>query len=144
MSVLEAQNLAKSYKGRNVIVDVSISVQAGQVVGLLGPNGAGKTTCFYMIAGIVKPDRGRVFINNKEISRMPMHKRAKAGLGYLPQEASVFRKLSVTENIYAILETRRELNHQARKQKLEPRSATKLERESPGSPQTTEKRTKKT
>lgn len=118
MSVLEAQHLAKSYKGRNVIVDVSLTVGAGEVVGLLGPNGAGKTTCFYMIAGIVKPDRGRVFIDSKEISMMPMHKRAKAGLGYLPQEASVFRKLSVTENISAILETRRELNKAQRNQKL--------------------------
>lgn len=118
MSVLEAQHLAKSYKGRNVIVDVSLSVEAGEVVGLLGPNGAGKTTCFYMIAGIVKPDGGRVFINGSEITRLPMHKRAKSGLGYLPQEASVFRKLSVTENIYAILETRKDLSKIDRKKKL--------------------------
>lgn len=119
MSTLEAHNLAKSYKGRNVIVDVSLSVEAGEVVGLLGPNGAGKTTCFYMIAGIVKPDNGRVFIDQREISRLPMHKRAKSGLGYLPQEASVFRKLTVSENITAILETRRDLNKQQRNIKLE-------------------------
>jgi len=118
MSVLEAKHLAKSYKGRNVIVDVSLAVEAGEVVGLLGPNGAGKTTCFYMIAGIVKPNGGQVFINGSEITRLPMHKRAKAGLGYLPQEASVFRKLTVTENIHAILETRKDLSKAERKQKL--------------------------
>ncbi len=118
MSVLQAHNLAKSYKGRNVIVDVSIEVGAGEVVGLLGPNGAGKTTCFYMIAGIVKPDHGKVFIDNVEISRLPMHRRAKSGLGYLPQEASVFRKLTVIENISAILETRKELNRSERREKL--------------------------
>jgi len=117
--VLEAHNLAKSYKGRKVIVDVSVSVDAGQVVGLLGPNGAGKTTCFYMIAGIVKPDHGKVFIDNVEISRLPMHKRAQTGLGYLPQDASVFRKLTVAENINAILETRKALKKADRKQQLE-------------------------
>ena len=108
--MLEANNLAKSYKGRKVIVDVSVSVEAGQVVGLLGPNGAGKTTCFYMIAGIVKPDHGKVFIDSVEISRLAMHKRAQTGLGYLPQDASVFRKLTVSENIMAILETRKSLS----------------------------------
>lgn len=118
-ATLEAKHLAKSYKGRNVIIDVSLSVHAGQIVGLLGPNGAGKTTCFYMIAGIVQPDRGTVYINNREISRLPMHKRAKAGLGYLPQEASVFRKLTVNENILAILETRKDLDRKQRRQKLE-------------------------
>lgn len=117
--MLEAHNLAKSYKGRKVIVDVSVSVDAGQVVGLLGPNGAGKTTCFYMIAGIVKPDHGKVFIDNVEISRLPMHKRAQTGLGYLPQDASVFRKLTVAENINAILETRKALKKADRKQQLE-------------------------
>ncbi|WP_096085255.1 LPS export ABC transporter ATP-binding protein [Agaribacterium haliotis] len=119
MAILEAQHLAKSYKGRSVIVDVSMQVEAGQVVGLLGPNGAGKTTCFYMIAGIVKPDKGQVFIDGREITRLPMHKRAHAGLGYLPQEASVFRKLSVTDNINAILETRSDLNKQQRTEKLQ-------------------------
>lgn len=117
MPVLNAHNLAKSYKGRNVILDVSLQVRAGEVVGLLGPNGAGKTTCFYMIAGIVKPDKGKVFIDDIDISRLPMHKRAKAGLGYLPQEASVFRKLTVTENINAILETRRDLSRAKRQAK---------------------------
>lgn len=118
MSTLEAQNLAKSYKGRNVIIDVSLTVGAGEVVGLLGPNGAGKTTCFYMIAGIVTPDKGKVHIDDLEISRLPMHKRAKAGLGYLPQEASVFRKLTVSDNINAILETRSELSKAERQEKL--------------------------
>lgn len=117
--MLEAHNLAKSYKGRKVIVDVSLSVEPGQVVGLLGPNGAGKTTCFYMIAGIVKPDHGKVFIDKREISRLPMHKRAQSGLGYLPQDASVFRKLTVTENINAILETRKALSKVDRQQQLE-------------------------
>lgn len=117
--MLEALNLAKSYKGRRVVIDVSLSVEPGQIVGLLGPNGAGKTTCFYMIAGIIKADRGRVIINGKDVSRMPIHGRARAGLGYLPQEASVFRKLSVADNILAILETRPELNRQARKNLLE-------------------------
>ncbi len=116
---LEALNLAKSYKGRPVVIDVSIEVEPGQIVGLLGPNGAGKTTCFYMIAGIIKADRGRILINQKDVSRTPIHGRARAGLGYLPQEASVFRKLSVADNIMAILETRTELKRKQRKQLLE-------------------------
>lgn len=119
MPELFANNLAKSYKGRAVIVDVSLNIQSGQVVGLLGPNGAGKTTCFYMIAGIIRPDQGKVFIDDKELTRLPMHKRARAGLGYLPQEASVFRKLTVADNIMAILETRSELNRAARNEKME-------------------------
>lgn len=119
MPRLEAQNLAKAYKGRSVIVDVSLSVNSGEIVGLLGPNGAGKTTCFYMIAGIVKPDKGRVFIDDKDLSRMPLHKRARYGLGYLPQEASVFRKLTVSENIRAILETRKGMNRSQRQEKLD-------------------------
>jgi lipopolysaccharide export system ATP-binding protein len=119
MPCLEAQHLAKAYKGRNVIVDVSLSVNSGEIVGLLGPNGAGKTTCFYMIAGIVKPDKGKVFIDQTDLSRMPMHKRARNGLGYLPQEASVFRKLTVSENIRSILETRKDLNRRARQEKLD-------------------------
>lgn len=116
---LEALNLAKSYKSRQVVIDVSLSVEPGQIVGLLGPNGAGKTTCFYMIAGIIKADKGRIFINGKDVSRMPMHGRARAGLGYLPQEASVFRKLSVADNILAILETRTELDRKQRRVLLE-------------------------
>lgn len=115
MSRLEAKHLAKSYKGRQVVIDVSLSVEHGQVVGLLGPNGAGKTTCFYMIAGIVRADRGQVFINEEDVTRQPMHGRARRGLGYLPQEASVFRKLSVTDNILAILETRKGLSRKERK-----------------------------
>jgi lipopolysaccharide export system ATP-binding protein len=115
MPRLYAENLAKRYKGREVVADVSVEVSSGEVVGLLGPNGAGKTTCFYMIAGLIKPLRGRVFIDGKDITRYAMHDRAKAGIGYLPQEASVFRKLSVMDNILAILETRPRLN---RKQRL--------------------------
>ncbi|VUD59961.1 Lipopolysaccharide export system ATP-binding protein LptB [Thalassocella blandensis] len=114
MARLEAQHLAKSYKGRQVVIDVSMAVDNGQVVGLLGPNGAGKTTCFYMIAGIVKADRGKVFMNGEDVTRQPMHGRARKGLGYLPQEASVFRKLTVSDNIMAILETRKELKRSDR------------------------------
>ncbi len=114
MANLEAQHLAKSYKGRQVVIDVSLRVEEGQIVGLLGPNGAGKTTCFYMIAGIVRADRGQVFIDGEDVTRQPMHGRARRGLGYLPQEASVFRKLTVRENILAILETRQELDREAR------------------------------
>lgn len=119
MPQLSAKHLAKSYKGRKVVIDVSISVDSGQIVGLLGPNGAGKTTCFYMIAGIVKADRGDIHIGDKRITHLPMHERARAGLGYLPQEASVFRKLSVADNIMAILETRKDLNRQQRRDTME-------------------------
>ncbi len=119
MSVLKAQHLAKSYKRRQVVVDVSMEVNSGQIVGLLGPNGAGKTTCFYMIAGLVPADEGRVFIDDRDLTRLPIHGRARAGIGYLPQEASVFRKLSVSDNILAILETRRDLNRQQRLERLE-------------------------
>lgn len=114
MSRLQALNLAKSYKGRKVVIDVSLAVERGQIVGLLGPNGAGKTTCFYMIAGIVKSERGKVLINDEDVTRLPMHGRARRGLGYLPQEASVFRKLSVSDNILAILQTRKELSREQR------------------------------
>ncbi len=116
---LQALNLAKSYKKRQVVIDVSIEVEAAQIVGLLGPNGAGKTTCFYMIAGLVKADKGQVIINGRDISREPMHGRARQGLGYLPQEASIFRKLSVEDNILAILETRRDLTAPGRQEILE-------------------------
>jgi len=119
MDVLQAENLAKSYKGQQVVKDVTLSVQSGQVVGLLGPNGAGKTTCFYMIVGSIPRDQGRIFFNDKDITRLPMHQRARAGIGYLPQEASVFRKLSVADNILAILETQAELNRSQRQEKLE-------------------------
>lgn len=104
MSNLVAQNLQKSYKGRKVVKSVGLSVKEGQVVGLLGPNGAGKTTSFYMVVGLVNPDGGNVTINGKDITEMPMYQRAKNGLGYLPQEASIFRKLTVEDNIKVALE----------------------------------------
>ncbi len=119
MPTLYAKHLAKTYNKRPVVIDVSISVSSGQIVGLLGPNGAGKTTCFYMIAGLVNADKGTVSIDEREITSLPMHGRARAGLGYLPQEASVFRKLSVANNILAILETRRDLSRKQRLDKLE-------------------------
>ena len=102
---IETKNLVKTYKGRNVVDGVSIRVQEGEVVGLLGPNGAGKTTTFYMIVGIEKPSAGDIFIGNKEITMMPMYKRAGQGIGYLPQEASIFRSLSVEDNLRAMLQT---------------------------------------
>lgn len=114
MATLEARNLAKSYGARSIVRDVSMSVDTHQIVGLLGPNGAGKTTCFYMIAGIVRADKGQVFINGQDVTRKPIHERARLGLGYLPQEASIFRKLTVTENILAILETRKDLKRKDR------------------------------
>lgn len=119
MAKLEARNLAKSYKGRKVVIDVSMMVESGQIVGLLGPNGAGKTTCFYMIAGLVAADKGEVYINERRVTHLPMHGRARAGLSYLPQEASVFRKLTVADNIMAILETRADLNRKTRREVLD-------------------------
>ena len=101
---IHTQSLYKSYKGRTVVNNVSINVQQGEIVGLLGPNGAGKTTVFYMVVGLIKPDEGSVFLNDQDITRLPMYKRAQMGIGYLPQEASVFRKLSVEDNILAVLE----------------------------------------
>jgi lipopolysaccharide export system ATP-binding protein len=118
MSVLRATHLAKSYKRRNVISDLSVEVESGQIVGLLGPNGAGKTTAFYMIVGLVPPDKGTVTIDERDITHLAMHQRAHAGIGYLPQEASVFRKLTVEDNVMAILETR-ELDETARQERLE-------------------------
>jgi len=115
---LTANNLAKAYKGREVVQDVSLEINSGQIVGLLGPNGAGKTTCFYMIVGIVEADRGSIAINGEDITALAMHDRARRGIGYLPQEASIFRKLSVGDNILAILETRPDLN---KNQRLERR-----------------------
>lgn len=114
-----AQNLAKSYKSRNVVKDVSLTVKTGQIVGLLGPNGAGKTTTFYMVVGLVKSDKGRIFIDNDELTLDPMHMRARKGIGYLPQEASIFRKLSVRDNIMAVLQTRKALNSVQRDEQLE-------------------------
>jgi lipopolysaccharide export system ATP-binding protein len=119
MALLEAKNLAKSYKKRPVVRDVSLSVEKGQIVGLLGPNGAGKTTCFYMIVGLVPADKGDVLIGNKIVSKLPMHARARHGIGYLPQEASIFRKLTVQDNILGVLQTRKDLNRARQKQQLE-------------------------
>lgn len=119
MSVLTANHLAKAYKARPVVKDVSLEVHSGQVVGLLGPNGAGKTTCFYMIAGIVTADQGNIQLNGTDLTGLSMHGRARRGIGYLPQEASIFRKLTVADNISAILETRSDLNKQQRDDKLE-------------------------
>jgi lipopolysaccharide export system ATP-binding protein len=116
---LRAQHLAKSYKGRQVVRDVSLTIESGQIVGLLGPNGAGKTTCFYMIVGLVNADHGRVLIDSEDVTHLPMHGRARAGIGYLPQEASIFRKLTVANNIMAILETRKDLDRSGRAQELE-------------------------
>ncbi len=119
MSTLQALNLAKKYKSRVVVEDVSLRVSSGEVVGLLGPNGAGKTTCFYMIVGIISSDHGRILLGGNDITALPVHGRARQGVGYLPQEASIFRKLSVQDNILAILETRRSLNRKQRHEKLE-------------------------
>jgi lipopolysaccharide export system ATP-binding protein len=119
MRTLTARHLAKSYKGRQVVQDTSLTVKSGQIVGLLGPNGAGKTTSFYMIIGLVKADAGQVLLDDIDISQAPMHERARKGIGYLPQEPSVFRKLSVADNIMAILESRPELDNAARQARLE-------------------------
>lgn len=119
MSTLEVKGLAKRYKSREVVKDVSLTVHNGEVVGLLGPNGAGKTTCFYMIVGLIPRDSGTILLNGKDIAGAPLHVRAKLGIGYLPQEASVFRKLSTADNILAILQTRRDLNDLERKVKLD-------------------------
>lgn len=115
MSQLKASNLAKAYGGREVVQDVSLHIDSGQVVGLLGPNGAGKTTCFYMIIGIVRADRGTITVDDEDITSLTMHERARRGVGYLPQEASIFRKLTVGDNILAILETRSDLNRNQRR-----------------------------
>ncbi|MEM9256011.1 MAG: LPS export ABC transporter ATP-binding protein [Pseudomonadota bacterium] len=119
MTQLRANNLAKSYRGREVIQDVSLAIDAGQVVGLLGPNGAGKTTCFYMIIGIVPADQGQITVNDQDITAYTMHQRARRGIGYLPQEASIFRKLSVGDNLMAILQTRKDLDKSERRQRCD-------------------------
>jgi len=118
-NLLEATELAKSYRKREVVKSVSMNVRGGEIVGLLGPNGAGKTTCFYMIVGLINNDSGVIRLNGKPISHLPMHQRAKLGIGYLPQEASVFRHLTVQQNILAILQLRKDLDSSARKQILE-------------------------
>ena len=113
-STLSAHHLAKAYGGRPVVRDVSLEVSAGEIVGLLGPNGAGKTTCFYMIVGLVEADAGDIQLDGQSLMALPMHRRARAGIGYLPQEASIFRQLSVRDNLLAILETRKELTRKTR------------------------------
>ena len=118
-NILKADNLCKSYKGRKVVSNVSIEIRSGEVIGLLGPNGAGKTTSFYMVAGLIGADEGTITLGDKDITHYPMHQRARLGIGYLPQEASIFRKLSVTNNIMAILQTRKELSPFEQEQKLE-------------------------
>ena len=119
MSILRAEDLAKRYKGRDVVHAVSLEISSGEVVGLLGPNGAGKTTSFYMVVGLIAADAGRITLDGTDITSLPMHLRARMGIGYLPQEASVFRKLSVAENILAVLQLRKELDRFQREQKLE-------------------------
>jgi lipopolysaccharide export system ATP-binding protein len=118
-SVLLARDLVKRYKKRTVVSGVSLDVKAGEIVGLLGPNGAGKTTSFYMVVGLVPADGGRIELDGRDITKLPMHARAKAGIGYLPQEASIFRKLSVADNVMAILELRDDLDTAGRKRELE-------------------------
>ena len=117
--LLRAHGLAKSYRSRRVVADLSLDVREGEVVGLLGPNGAGKTTAFYMIVGLIATDAGRIYIGDRDVTFLPMHRRARLGIGYLPQEASVFRKLSVEDNILAILELRADLDRAARERRLE-------------------------
>ena len=119
MNTLKASNLVKRYKQRTVLDGVSVSIQSGEVVGLLGPNGAGKTTCFYIVVGLIACDEGSILLNDKDITQNPMHARAQMGIGYLPQEASVFRKLSVEDNIMAVLETRKDLDWTAREETLQ-------------------------
>ena len=117
--ILEVKNIYKKYARREVVNDVSFSVKGGEIVGLLGPNGAGKTTCFYITCGLVRSNKGEVILNNKSIGHMPMHKRANLGLGYLPQEPSIFRKLSVEDNIMAVLEMNKLIPVKLRKDRLE-------------------------
>ena len=118
-SILEVKNIHKTYARREVVNDVSFTVNSGEIVGLLGPNGAGKTTCFYIACGLVRSNKGEVFLNHKSIGHMPMHKRANLGLGYLPQEPSIFRKLSAEDNIMAVLEINKSLPTKQRKHRLE-------------------------
>ncbi len=119
MPELRAQNLRKQYGNKVAVQDVSLSIASGEIVGLLGPNGAGKTTCFYMIVGLIRADDGRILLDDEDLSQAPMHRRARSGIGYLPQEASVFRKLSAEDNIAAILELRKDLRKGERAARLE-------------------------
>lgn len=119
MATLIAEKLAKAYKGRKVVEDVSLNMKSGEIVGLLGPNGAGKTTTFYMVVGIVQRDAGRIVIDDEDISLLPLHERARRGIGYLPQEASIFRRLSVFNNLMAVLEIRKDLSAEQREERAE-------------------------
>ena len=119
MTTLRAEDLAKRYKGRDVVHGVSLEISSGEVVGLLGPNGAGKTTSFYMVVGLISADDGRITLDDRDITALPMHLRARLGIGYLPQEASVFRKLSVADNILAVLQLRKDLQPFQQEQQLE-------------------------
>ena len=119
MSILSVQDIAKRYKFREVVKGISIELASGEVIGLLGPNGAGKTTAFYMIVGLIPVDRGRIILDGQDLTHLPMHRRARLGLGYLPQEASIFRKLTVEQNILAILETDPALSRQDRERMLD-------------------------
>lgn len=119
MSILSVQDIAKRYKFRDVVKGISLEITSGEVVGLLGPNGAGKTTAFYMIVGLIASDRGQILLDGQDLTALPMHRRARLGLGYLPQEASIFRKLTVEQNILAILENRKELDRAGREQILD-------------------------
>ncbi|ENA3461571.1 LPS export ABC transporter ATP-binding protein [Yersinia enterocolitica] len=119
MATLTAEKLAKAYKGRKVVEDVSLKVKSGEIVGLLGPNGAGKTTTFYMVVGIVQRDAGRIVIDDEDISLLPLHERALRGIGYLPQEASIFRRLSVFNNLMAVLEIRKDLSSEQRQERAD-------------------------
>ena len=119
MSILSVQSIAKSYKLRKVVKDLSLEIKSGEVVGLLGPNGAGKTTAFYMIVGLIVADSGKILLDGKDLTAEPMHRRARLGVGYLPQEASIFRKLTVEQNILAILENRNDLDQAGREKELE-------------------------
>ncbi|MGM0907097.1 MAG: LPS export ABC transporter ATP-binding protein [Pseudomonadota bacterium] len=119
MATLRVKHLAKSYKSRQVVKDVSLEVSQGQVIGLLGPNGAGKTTTFYMIVGLVNSDKGQILLDDNDLTLLPMHERARRGIGYLPQEASIFRKLTVRDNLMAILETRKALSDNDREEQLD-------------------------
>ena len=116
---LEVKNIYKKYAGREVVNDVSFSVSGGEIVGLLGPNGAGKTTCFYIACGLVRSNKGEVILDNKNIGQMPIHKRDSLGLGYLPQEPSIFRKLSVSDNILAVLQMNKLVHKNNREARLE-------------------------
>ena len=119
MSILSVQDIAKRYKFRDVVKGISLEITSGEVVGLLGPNGAGKTTAFYMIVGLIASDRGQILLDGQNLTALPMHKRAGLGLGYLPQEASIFRKLTVQQNILAILENRKDLDRAGRERELD-------------------------